>query len=500
MNTNLQQALGQYFTPPTRLQTMIDKACDYERVRSDLGLNLEICDLVNRKKGNYPHEAVFGLLQYINGRHQNQALLALNLLDYLVKNCGHPVHYQIASRDFLNQLFRKFPEYQPPIPHPVQYRILEMLLLWRNTLCKHSRHKDDLTRINDMYRLLLRKGWEFPEVEEGNAAIMLGPQESLKSREELEKEDLEAMKTKLQELLRRATPHDLREANRLMKIITGYEVSSKQKDYDKEWEKELENIEERSGLLRDMINNAEPGQRIDDTIKDIYFKCVSSQAKLAKIIKEKKKNLDEDDEEENRQLETLVDIKDKLDDVIQMYKDLNDGKQPQSNLENKGSGGNAQHDNNLIAWDDDESNTAEMEQPDAGVETPASKNPLDDLLGLSFEPQSVSPSPADTSRSRITPGQTAIYLPPSINSASQSATPEPTGMLARPIHQSTSVNAGGSAQSKKKADAFDFGDLLGTAKNISQQQAMQKKSTQNTMSSSSKPQYVSNNTDSLIDL
>ncbi|KAI8324175.1 VHS-domain-containing protein, partial [Martensiomyces pterosporus] len=272
------------FKPPSRLQTMVDRAVGSDRSDPDLALNLDICELVNNKKGNYPHDAVFALLPYINGRSNSQAQLALTLLDNLVKNCGHPVHYQIATREFLNELFRRFPEYQPAMPNPVHYRVLEMLQEWRLTMCRRSRYRDDLQRINDMYALLRRKGWHFPEIDAENAAVVLGPEDTLKSREELEKEDLEAMQAKLQELLRRATPRDLREANKLMKIITGYEQSSKRPDYDREWEKELEAIENKATLLVEMLQSAQPGDRLDDTIQELLAKCVSNQSRLQKLI------------------------------------------------------------------------------------------------------------------------------------------------------------------------------------------------------------------------
>jgi ADP-ribosylation factor-binding protein GGA len=32
------------------------------------------------------------------------------LLDIMVKNCGYPMHLIISSKEFLNELVRKFPE------------------------------------------------------------------------------------------------------------------------------------------------------------------------------------------------------------------------------------------------------------------------------------------------------------------------------------------------------------------------------------------------------
>ena len=36
------------------------------------------------------------------------------LLDHCVKNCGYPFHLQISTKEFLNELVRRFPS-QPPV-------------------------------------------------------------------------------------------------------------------------------------------------------------------------------------------------------------------------------------------------------------------------------------------------------------------------------------------------------------------------------------------------
>ncbi|KAJ2588507.1 ARF-binding protein [Coemansia sp. RSA 1722] len=365
-------AMDDLFKPPTRLQSMVDRAVRPEIREPDIPLNLDICDLVNKKKGNYPHDAVFALLPYINGRSNGQAYLALTLLDYLVKNCGHPVHYQVASREFLNDLFRRFPEFQPTLMNPVHHRILEMLQEWRLSLCRRSRYKDDLQRINDMYSLLRRKGWRFPDADSENIAVVIGPENTLKSREEMEKEDLEAMQAKLQELLRRATPKDLREANKLMKVITGYEQSSKRPDYDKEWEKELKEIENKAKLFVEMLQNVEPGTHMSDTVNLLKASCGSSQHRLRQIISDMRgtgnNSSDAADmtEEEKRELARLTTIDETIVEGLNAYDALRRGIKPEfgsvvvGGSSASAAGGSVEKE--LIAWDDD---VTEAERPSA---------------------------------------------------------------------------------------------------------------------------------------
>lgn len=180
------------------------------------------------------------------------------LLDILVKNCGYPMHLQIATKEFLNELVRRFPERPPVYPSVVQMKILEMIHEWRQTICTTSRHKEDLVHIRDMHRLLTYKGYRFPKLNAGSAA-MLNQDRSLMSPEELEEEEQTAQSAKLQELIRRGTPRDLAQAQELMKVMSGAEPSSD--NYAAQTAKELDKVTGRVKLLGDMLDQARPGEK-----------------------------------------------------------------------------------------------------------------------------------------------------------------------------------------------------------------------------------------------
>ncbi|KAJ1857009.1 ARF-binding protein [Coemansia sp. RSA 1822] len=448
MAFNLQSAIDDLFKPPSRLQSLVDRAVGPQRDEPDLALNLDICDLVNRKKGNYPHDAVFALLPYINGRAPAQAQLALTLLDNLVKNCGHPVHYQIGSREFLNELFRRFPEYQPSLTNAVHYRVLEMLQEWRVSLCQRSRYREDLQRINDMYALLCRKGWRFPRIDSDNVAVVLEPEDTLKTKDELEKEDMDAMQAKLQELLRRATPRDLREANKLMKVITGYEQSTKQRDYNKEWEDELQALEHKSTVLHEMLREADPGRAIDDTVQELLNKCTSSLTRLRRLIAEHEAGEGAD---ERGDLDRMVRLSDMIGEAVEAAKELRCGRKPQLRaLGTNGTGAEPQAAadvNELISWDDDTDSAPNPAPNPDTVATPVS--PLDDLAGLSFHTlQPLTPN-SSTVPLQSPPAQVQPMTNPSLPADSQQAR----------MHRA--------AATVKQNDAFDFSDLLAAAKSAS---------------------------------
>lgn len=111
-----------------------------------------------------PREAAMLIAKLANHRNPHVASLALSLLETLVQSCGYPFHLQISTKEFLNELVRRFPERPPPFPPPVMTRILDLIHGWNQTICVESRWKDDLGNIRDMHRLLSFKGYRFRDI------------------------------------------------------------------------------------------------------------------------------------------------------------------------------------------------------------------------------------------------------------------------------------------------------------------------------------------------
>lgn len=138
--------------------TLIDMACDTQHAEPDLALNMEVCDTINSTKKNSAREAAMTIVEYVNSREVHQSMLALNLLDVCVKNCGYPMHLQIAGKDFLNELVKRFPERPSTAKTAYQDKVLELVQQWNFGIYEGSKYRDDLRHINDMYRLLSYKG------------------------------------------------------------------------------------------------------------------------------------------------------------------------------------------------------------------------------------------------------------------------------------------------------------------------------------------------------
>ncbi|CAJ0745086.1 6473_t:CDS:2 [Entrophospora sp. SA101] len=66
-------------TPKPTIQNFIDRACNPQSVEPDLALNLEIADLINQKKQNYPRDAAMHIVRLVNHRNPTVAWLALTV-------------------------------------------------------------------------------------------------------------------------------------------------------------------------------------------------------------------------------------------------------------------------------------------------------------------------------------------------------------------------------------------------------------------------------------
>jgi ADP-ribosylation factor-binding protein GGA len=232
------------------------------------------------------------IARLVNHRNPHIAMLALALLETLIQSCGYPFHLQIATKEFLNELVRRFPERPPPFPGPVISRILELIQNWKETICADSRWKEDLGNIRDMHRLLTFKGYRFRDRARQNgtstsvSSAHSSPiqtfsrstfPQSLKSADELEEEDREAQSAKLQELIRRGTPRDLAAAQELMKSLAGANPESKP-DYRAQALTELNKLEQQVILLNEMLDNVDVQKGEKLVSGDVYYVRVYSNS------------------------------------------------------------------------------------------------------------------------------------------------------------------------------------------------------------------------------
>ncbi|KAI0360628.1 VHS-domain-containing protein, partial [Trametes cingulata] len=294
------------------LEVLITRACNPALGEPNYALHLEVADYINKKKANTPREAAMFIARLVNHRNPHVAMLALALLETLVQSCGYPFHLQIATKEFLNELVRRFPERPPPFPGPVMQKILDLIHSWKEGICVESRFKDDFGNIRDMHRLLTFKGYRFRELPRQPAVATTS---NLKSAEELEAEDREAQEAKLQELIRRGTPRDLAAAQELMKTLAGANPDAKP-DYRTQALNELNKLESKVILLNEILDNVDTTRGEKFVQGDVYDQVASILKDARPKIQKWISNAESDDPES---LNLFLQINDQINTVLNRY-------------------------------------------------------------------------------------------------------------------------------------------------------------------------------------
>ncbi|KAA1477923.1 VHS-domain-containing protein [Dentipellis sp. KUC8613] len=383
-------AMGPGWPRASPLEILITRATNASLPEPNYAAHLEVAEYINQKKANTPREASMLIARLVNHRNPHIAMLALALLDTLVQSCGYPFHLQIATKEFLNELVRRFPERPPPFPGPVMSRILELIHTWKEGICVESRWKDDLGNIRDMHRLLTFKGYRFRDLPRTTSSTSAAATSNLKSAEELESEDREAQSAKLQELIRRGTPRDLAAAQELMKSLAGANPEAKP-DYRTQALNELNKLEQKVILLNEMLDNADTERGEQFAKGDVYDQVatilLNSRPKIQKWISDA-----ESDDPES--LDTYLQINDQINTVLDRFESYKKGDYTAAANPIPKELGPGKNDLSLIDFDDAPPTSS------AGPSTGTGR-PVDDLADL-FGPATNAPLPSLAAPASIT--------------------------------------------------------------------------------------------------
>lgn len=205
----------------------------------------------------------------------------------------------------------------------------------------------------------------------------------------MEEEEREAQSAKLQELIRRGNPEDLQEANRLMKVMAGFDTRSKT-DYRAKAAEDVGKIQAKARLLEERLAAFKPGDKMTegDVFEELASALSSAQPKIQKMC--------EEESDDHEAVAKLLEINDSIHRTVERWKLLKKGDIDGANAIAQGapiqslqsSGGQASSSSvanelSLIDFDADASgtngsaNNGESSSQAAGVEN--------DLLGLSLD-------------------------------------------------------------------------------------------------------------------
>lgn len=87
------------------MATLVNRATSGVLSGPDWAMNMELCDLIHNDPG-IAKDAIKAVKKRMGNKNAKVQLLALTVLETMIKNCGDVVHHQVAAKDVLHEMVK----------------------------------------------------------------------------------------------------------------------------------------------------------------------------------------------------------------------------------------------------------------------------------------------------------------------------------------------------------------------------------------------------------
>ncbi|GMJ15891.1 TOM1-LIKE 9 [Hibiscus trionum] len=148
---------------------LVERATSDALVGPDWAKNLEICEILNHNPGQVK-DVVKGIKKKLKSKHPKVQILALTLLECMLKNCGDIVHMHVADRNILPEMVKI---YKKRSDYNVKEKILILVDTWQEDF---GGARAIYPHYFIAYQELLRAGAVFPQRTERPQTQAANPQ------------------------------------------------------------------------------------------------------------------------------------------------------------------------------------------------------------------------------------------------------------------------------------------------------------------------------------
>lgn len=149
------------FRSTSNFDKLLEKATSNLRLEPDWPAILQICDLI-RQGDVQPKYALAAIKKKLYNGNPHIAIFGLLVLDSSVKNCGHLIHDEIGTKQYMEQLR----DLVKSTSHDnVKNKVLELIQAWAYAFRNSPKYR----AVQDTVNIMKADGYKFPVLKESDA-------------------------------------------------------------------------------------------------------------------------------------------------------------------------------------------------------------------------------------------------------------------------------------------------------------------------------------------